>query len=195
MENQSQPIGERTSLGIENNKLGIWTLLGSEAVFFSVLITTYVVMRGRSVSGPEPQAVLNVTLTAINTFILICSSLAMVTALAAIQRGEVAKLRGWLIATMALGLVFLGGQAYEFTSLANQGLSLKSNIFGSTFFTLTGFHGAHVAVGIIWIGFVLTKAFRGNITRENHLPVELIGLYWHFVDLVWILIFTVVYLI
>jgi len=195
MENQSQPIGERTSLGIENDKLGVWTLLGSEAVFFAVLITTYVVMRGRSVSGPEPQAVLNVTLTAINTFVLLCSSLSMVTALAAIQRGEVAKLRGWLIVTMVLGLAFLGAQAYEFNSLFNHGLSLKSNVFGSTFFTLTGFHGAHVAVGIIWIGFVLVKAFRGNITREKHLPVELVGLYWHFVDLVWILIFTVVYLI
>ena len=195
MENQSQPIGERTSLGIENNKLGVWTLLGSEAVFFAVLITTYVVMRGRSVSGPEPHAILNVTLTAVNTFVLLCSSLSMVTALAAIQRGEVAKLRRWLIVTMALGLAFLGGQVFEFTSLFNQGLSLKSNIFGSTFFTLTGFHGAHVAVGIIWIGFVLTKAFRGNITHKNYLPVELVGLYWHFVDLVWILIFTVVYLI
>jgi heme/copper-type cytochrome/quinol oxidase subunit 3 len=195
MENQSQPNGERTSLGIENNKLGIWTLLGSEAVFFSVLITTYVVMRGRNVSGPEPHAVLNVTLTAVNTFVLICSSLAMVTALASIQRGDVAKLRRWLIVTMALGLAFLGGQVFEFISLFNHGLSLKSNIFGSTFFTLTGFHGAHVAVGIIWIGFVLVKAFRGNITLQNHLPVELVGLYWHFVDLVWILIFTVVYLI
>ena len=119
----------------------------------------------------------------------------MVSALAAIQRGEAKKLSRWLIATMLLGLVFLGGQATEFTLLGQQGLSLSSNLFGSTFFTLTGFHGAHVAAGIIWIGFVLVRTLRGGITQDNHLGVELVGLYWHFVDLVWILIFTIVYLI
>jgi len=92
-------------------------------------------------------------LTAINTFVLICSSLTMVTALSAIQSGSQKGLVRWLAATMVLGLLFLGGQAFEFTSLANQGLSLSSNLFGGTFFTLTGFHGAHVLIGVIWIGF------------------------------------------
>lgn len=184
-----------SSLGIDNRKLGVWTLLGSEAVFFSALIITYVVMRGRSASGPTPHATLNVSLTAVNTFVLICSSLTMVTALAAIQRGEVRSLRRWLIATMALGLAFLGGQATEFTLLSQQGLSLSSNLFGSTFFTLTGFHGAHVAAGILWIATVLGHTFRRGEPREIPLRVELVGLYWHFVDLVWILIFTIVYLI
>lgn len=186
---------EVPSLGVDNRKLGVWTLLGSEAVFFSALITTYIIMRGRSVTGPYPHATLNVTLTAVNTFVLICSSLTMVTALATIQRGDTARLPRWLIATMLLGLAFLGGQATEFTLLMKQGLSLHSNLFGSTFFTLTGFHGAHVAVGVIWIGFVLVRALRGGVTPKNHLGVELVGLYWHFVDLVWILIFTIVYLI
>jgi cytochrome c oxidase subunit 3/cytochrome o ubiquinol oxidase subunit 3 len=94
-----------------------------------------------------------------------------------------------------LGLVFLSGQAYEFNRLFHEGLSLSSNLFGATFFTLTGFHGAHVFVGVIWITFVLARAFRGGITQANHLSVELVGLYWHFVDIVWIIIFTLVYLI
>jgi heme/copper-type cytochrome/quinol oxidase subunit 3 len=186
---------EVPSLGVDNRKLGVWSLLGSEAVFFSALIVTYIVMRGKSVTGPMPQQVLNVPLTAINTFVLICSSLTMVTALASIQRGQTRRLAGWLLATMLLGLTFLSGQAIEFTLLARQGLSLHSNLFGATFFTLTGFHGAHVLAGVIWIGFVLARALRGGVTQDNHLAVELVGLYWHFVDLVWIIIFTVIYLI
>ncbi len=186
---------EVTALGVDNRKLAIWALLGSEAVFFSSLIVTYLVMRGRSVSGPTPREALNVPLTAVNTFVLICSSLTMVTALAAIQRGDTRGLRRWLITTALLGLAFLSGQATEFTLLSREGLSLSSNLFGATFFTLTGFHGAHVFAGVIWISFVLARAFRGGVTQENHMAVELVGLYWHFVDLVWIIIFTVVYLI
>jgi len=186
---------ETTSMGVDNRKLGVWVWLGSEAVFFSALIIVYIVMRNRSISGPYPREALNVTLTALNTFILICSSLTMVTALSAIQSGSQRGLVRWLVATMALGLAFLAGQAFEFTSLANQGLSLSSNLFGGTFFTLTGFHGAHVLIGVIWIGFVVARARRGGYTQSNHLMVELTGLYWHFVDLVWIIIFTLVYLI
>lgn len=189
------PSSEISSLGVDNQKLGVWALLASEAVFFSGLIITYIVMRGRSVSGPLPHEALDVPLTAVNTFVLICSSLTMVTALAAIQRGDMRRLRYWLIATALLGLAFLSGQAFEFTKLFHQGLSLSSNLFGATFFTLTGFHGAHVLAGVIWISFVLTRAFRGGVTQDNHIAVELVGLYWHFVDLVWIIIFTVVYLI
>lgn len=193
--NEIKQNTSETTLSIDNNKLGIWVLLGSEAVFFSALIVTYIVNRGRSISGPLPSQVLDVPLTAVNTFVLICSSLTMVTALASIQRGEDRRLRFWLVATMLLGSAFLGGQATEFTLLAQHGLSLSSNLFGATFFTLTGFHGAHVLAGVIWIGFVLVRALRGAISRENHIPVELVGLYWHFVDLVWIIIFTIVYLI
>jgi heme/copper-type cytochrome/quinol oxidase subunit 3 len=180
---------------VDSRKMAIWTLIGSEVVFFASLITTYIVMRNRSVVGPYPVQALDIPLTAFNTFVLICSSLTMVTALANIEDGHVGKMRRWLIATAALGVLFLGGQATEFTMLAHQGLSLSQNLFGGTFFTLTGFHGAHVLVGIIWITFVVVRAFRGGVTQENHMAVELVGLYWHFVDLVWIIIFTVVYLI
>ncbi len=186
---------EVPSLGLDNRKLGIWTFLGSEVMFFSSLIVVYMVMRGRSVGGPLPGDVLDIPLTAVNTFVLICSSMTMVTALAAIQRGNVRAMRMWLVATAALGLVFLSGQAFEFHKLYSEGLSLSSNLFGATFFTLTGFHGMHVFVGVLWITFVLARAFRGGVTESNHLAVELVGLYWHFVDIVWIIIFTLVYLI
>ena len=182
------------SLGVDNQKLGIWALIGSEAVFFSALIVTYIVLRGRSITGPLPHEILDVPLTAVNTFVLICSSLTMVSALAAIRAGVVRRLRFLLVATMVLGLVFLSGQAFEFSSLASHGLSLSVNLFGASFFTLTGFHGAHVLAGVIWIGFVLARSLRGGITQEKHASVELVGLYWHFVDLVWIIIFTIVYL-
>jgi heme/copper-type cytochrome/quinol oxidase subunit 3 len=185
---------KETYLGIDNQKLGVWALIGSEAVFFSALIVTYVVLRGRSIAGPLPKQALDIPLTAVNTFVLICSSLTMVSALAAINAGSVRRMRLLLGATMLLGLIFLGGQVTEFTLLANQGLSLSVNLFGASFFTLTGFHGAHVTAGVIWIGFVLARSLRGGITREKHASVELVGLYWHFVDLIWIIIFTIVYL-
>jgi heme/copper-type cytochrome/quinol oxidase subunit 3 len=164
-------------------------------MFFTGLIVTYMVMRGRSTTGPYPAEVLSVPLVAINTFVLLGSSFTMVTALSAIERGDTRGLRRWLIATAVLGLLFLSGQAFEFISLAREGASLSSNLFGATFFTLTGFHGMHVFVGVIWIVFVLARAFRGGVTQENHLAVELVGLYWHFVDIVWIIIFTIVYLL
>lgn len=185
----------RTALGVDSQKLGIWTLIGSEAVFFSALIVTYMINRGHSVSGPLPQNSLDIGLTAFNTFVLLASSLTMVTSLASIEKGNRRGVLTWLIATALLGLTFLGGQAYEFNKLAHEGLSLGSNLFGATFFTLTGFHGAHVFAGVIWITFVVVRAFRGGITQEKHIAVELVGLYWHFVDLVWIIIFTMVYLL
>ncbi len=195
MSQESIALTEKPSMGVDNRKLGVWIWLGSEAVFFSSLIVVYIVMRNRSITGPFPHEALNVTLTAVNTFILICSSLTMVTALSAIQNGNRVGLWRWLVATMALGTAFLTGQANEFTSLGNMGLSLSSNLFGGTFFTLTGFHGAHVLVGIIWIGFVVARALHDGYTQTNHMMVEVVGLYWHFVDLIWIIIFTIVYLI
>lgn len=179
---------------VDNQKTGIWLLLGSEAVFFSALIVTYIVFHGQG-GAPSPHSMLNIPLTAVNTFVLICSSMTMVTALSAIESGSVRGMTGWLVATAVLGTAFLSGQAYEFNRLFHEGLSLSSNLFGSTFFTLTGFHGAHVAAGVIWIVFVLFKARGGKLTQEHHEAVELVGLYWHFVDVVWILIFTIVYLL
>jgi cytochrome c oxidase subunit III len=184
-----------TSTGLDHKKMAIWAFLGSECIFFGSLISTYLVYKGRSVSGPTPHEILNIPFTSGSTFVLLMSSLAMVLALAAVQRGDMKWGRVWLATTAGLGLVFLGGQVYEFTSFVHEGLTLRTNLFGSTFFVLTGFHGAHVTVGVIWLLTLLVQAFRGWLTPAKALNVEIAGLYWHFVDVVWIVIFTVVYLI
>jgi heme/copper-type cytochrome/quinol oxidase subunit 3 len=188
-------LESETSTGLNSRKLVFWTFLGSECMFFGSLIATYLVYKGRSVQGPYPDEILNIPLTSVSTFVLLMSSLAMVLALAGIQRGDGRALKIWLAGTAGLGLVFLGIQAYEFTHFYHEGLSLSRNLFGSTFFVLTGFHGTHVAVGVVWLLSLLVLAIRGDLTQADSLDVEIAGLYWHFVDVVWIVIFTVVYLL
>jgi heme/copper-type cytochrome/quinol oxidase subunit 3 len=190
-------MADEPSLGVDHRKLLMWIFLGSEAMFFGSLIATYLLYRGRSVSGlyPGHGFEFNVPYTSVSSFVLLMSSLTMVLALAAVQRGDQRGLRAWLLATALLGLVFVGGQAFEFTSFVGKGVTIDTNLFGSTFFTLTGFHGAHVTIGIIILLSLFVMALRGRITTENSLVVELAGLYWHFVDVVWVLIFTLVYLI
>jgi heme/copper-type cytochrome/quinol oxidase subunit 3 len=184
-----------TSTGLDSRKIGFWTFIGSECLLFGSLISTYLVYKGRSVVGPMPEEILNIPLTSVSTFDLLMSSLAMVLALAAVTRGDRVWSRVWLGTTALLGLVFLGFQAYEFTSFVHEGLTLQTNLFGSTFFVLTGTHGAHVAVGVIWLLTLLVRSFQGKLGPEKAMNVELAGLYWHFVDVVWIVIFTVVYLL
>ncbi len=184
-----------TSTGLDSRKLALWTFLGSECLLFGSLISTYLVYKGRSVTGPTPQEILNIPVTSVSTFDLLMSSLAMVLALAAVTRGDKVWARVWLGTTAALGLVFLGFQAYEFTSFVHEGLTLTGNLFGSTFYVLTGFHGGHVAVGVLWLTTLLVRSLQGKLGPEKALNVEIAGLYWHFVDVVWIVIFTVVYLI
>jgi cytochrome c oxidase subunit 3/cytochrome o ubiquinol oxidase subunit 3 len=123
------------------------------------------------------------------------SSLTMVLALAAIQRGDHRRLRLWLTATALLGTVFIGGQVYEFTSFIHEGLTVRTNLFGSSFFVLTGFHGVHVTLGIMMLLSLVIMSSKGRLGQDKAGVVEIIGLYWHFVDVVWIVIFTVVYLI
>jgi heme/copper-type cytochrome/quinol oxidase subunit 3 len=173
----------------------MWTFLGSECMFFASLISNFQVQRGRSLNPPYPKDVINIPFTSISTFALLMSSLMMVLALAAIQRGDVRGLKIWILATAFLGAVFLGGQFYEFTSFVNHGLKLSTNLFGASFFILTGFHGTHVTIGVIWLISVYYAAARGKITQKDSLSVELAGLYWHFVDIVWVAIFTIVYLL
>jgi cytochrome c oxidase subunit III len=187
---------EHTTLGVDNRKLGVWVFLASEAVFFGALITTYAVSSVRAVQGPYPADVLSLPLVSINTFILIASSLAMVTALSHAQDNDIRGTILWLVATAVLGLAFLGGQAYEFIHLYLDGVTLSRNLFGASFFTLTGTHGLHVLSGVIWIILVIfqLRRFKGRADQAA-MKVELTGLYWHFVDLIWIVIFTIVYLL
>jgi len=184
-----------TSTGLDTWKLGFWTFLGSETLFFGSFISTYLIYAGRNVSGPFPHDILNIPLTSVSTFVLLMSSLAMVLALASVQHGNRRGALTWLMVTALLGLTFLGMQAYEFTHFYHEGLTLSTNLFGSSFFILTGFHGAHVSIGVIWLLILWQQTLAGRIGPEDSLKVEVAGLYWHFVDIVWIVIFTLVYLL
>jgi heme/copper-type cytochrome/quinol oxidase subunit 3 len=188
-------VAHHTSTGLDNRKLGFWMFIGSECLLFGSLISTYLVYHGKSVSGPTPDEILNIPLTSVSTFVLLMSSLGMVLALAAVTRGDRRWTRVWLLVTAGLGATFLGMQAYEFTTFVHEGLTIKTNLFGSTFFVLTGTHGAHVAVGVLWLLTQFVRSLQGKLGPEKAMNVEITGLYWHFVDVVWIVIFTVVYLL
>jgi len=189
---------------VYNVKLGMWVFLLSEVMFFSGLIGAYIILR---FAHPEhwaaPGEVLAVPLTAFNTFMLICSSVTMVKAFAAIEHGDQAGLKKWLLATIVLGAAFVGIQVVEYTKLIEHGFVPIASLYaaeggplyGSTFYTMTGFHGVHVSIGVLCLSFTAFQAFRGRYTEEYYGGVEIIGLYWHFVDLVWIILFTIVYLI
>lgn len=184
-----------TSTGLPHAKLAMWLFLASDCLLFGALISSYVLYRGASLVGPYPNDVFDIPYTSVSSFVLLASSLTMVLALNAIQRGDHGRLRIWLLATAMLGLTFVGGQVYEFTVFAHEGLHLTTNLFSTTFYVLTGFHGTHVAVGILMLLTLLSFSFAGRLPQERAGSVELVGLYWHFVDIVWIVIFTVVYLI
>ncbi len=207
-----------TTTGLDNRKIAIWAFIGSECMLFVSLISTYLIYKGRSRVGPYPhevwhdpatghvyKAILNIPVTSASTFVLLMSSLAMVLALAAVQnKGKPQHTLGdrilgssklWLLVTALLGATFLGFQAFEFTSFVHEGLTIKTNLFGSTFFTLTGFHGAHVTAGVIWLLSLLMIDIKRGLGPDDALNVDIMALYWHFVDVVWIAIFTLIYLI
>lgn len=217
---QEDPHGEHpaTSTGLDNKKIAIWAFIGSECMLFASLISTYLIYKGRSVVGPYPhdaclppacstplKAILNIPVTSASTFVLLMSSLAMVLALAAVETKDQPKhtlserilgsSKLWLWMTAILGVTFLGCQAFEFTSFVHEGLTIRTNLFGSSFFTLTGFHGAHVTAGVIWLLTLLAIDYRRGLGPKDAINVDMAALYWHFVDVVWIAIFTLVYLI
>ena len=193
--------------GISTRKVGMWLFLGSEIFFFSALIGGSLALRAQAgwfyPDWPEPGAILNVQLTAVNTLILVTSSLTMVEALRGFETGNVNRGRALLLATMILGIIFLSIQVSEYRILFfDQHLTPWPNplgptpaTYGTTFYVQTGFHGAHVTAGVLAMGFLTIKAFRGKYSQQNHEAVELVGLYWHFVDVVWIFLFTIAYLI
>jgi cytochrome c oxidase subunit 3 len=184
----------QTNLGTDNRKVAMWTLIGSECFLFGSLIANYMINRNRGLAGPKPTEIFDIDLTTISTFILLMSSVAMVLALHACKLKELRKMQFWLGIVILGGAIFLGFQAYEFTHFVNLGLGLSTNVFGSSFFLLTGCHGAHVAVGVLWMSSLLfTSLRRGDKWFDSEI-IEVGGLYWHFVDVVWILIFTIVYL-
>lgn len=187
-----------TSLGMDHRKLLMWLFLASDCMFFGALIATYMIYRGRSEEmgiGPFPHELIDIPFTSVSAFVLLMSSLTMVLALGSLQQGNIRGSRIWLFATALLGSIFLGGQYFEFTEFYHEGLSLTTNLYGASFFTLTGFHGTHVAIGVLWLLSLLFVSLRGGLKKEDSMTLEVAGLYWHFVDIVWIVIFTLVYLI
>ena len=184
-------------------KLGMWIFLAGDAMSFGALLAGYGALRYSSGDWPVPAQVLGIQLTAFMTFLLICSSVTMVKGLAAIQHGDQAGLKKWLVATILLGAAFVGIQVYEYIHLAHEGFVPMRDLYsaeggplyGATFYTMTGFHGTHVTIGVLCLIFTAIKAFRGKYTEMDYGGVEIMGLYWHFVDLVWIILFTIVYLI
>ena len=206
--------GHYTTTGLDNRKIAIWAFIGSECMLFTSLISTYLIYKGRSLVGPFPheiyrdpstghvmKPILNIPVTSASTFVLLMSSLCMVLAHNAVvnadnpQRARWNSSKLWLFMTALLGATFLGFQAYEFTSFVHEGLTIRTNLFGSSFFTLTGFHGGHVTAGVIWLIALLAIDLKRGLRPSDALAVDLAALYWHFVDVVWIVIFTLVYLI
>lgn len=184
-----------SSTGLSNNKLAMWLFLGSECLLFGGLISTYMLYRGRVITGPRPNAIFDIPFTSVSSFVLLMSSLTMVLAVTSAQRKDDSRTNLWLTVTALLGATFIGGQVYEFTTFYREGLGFTTSLFGSSFYSLTGFHGVHVSLGIILLLSLVGMIKKNKITGDKAEVVELIGLYWHFVDIVWIVIFTLVYLI
>lgn len=209
-----------TATGLPSRKLAVWLFLGSEILFFSALIFSYIVLRMTSplptAADPNPvgmwptpheiQHILNIPLTALNTFLLIVSSVSVVMGLDAIQKGNKKALTRWLGVTLVLGITFLSIQGYEYFKLNHHGLWFNSIpkeladqgrnvLMGTTFYAMTGFHGMHVFAGVVMLLIFFVKSALGLYTQQDHEGIELFGLYWHFVDLVWIILFTIVYLL
>ena len=196
LDHDSAPAHEEhhTSLPVNNRKLAIWTFIGSECLFFASLITTFVIYRDSHAKGPGPKDVFGVPLVTSGTAVLLFSSFFVVMALNGAQQGNRKKLLTWLSLTVLCGMFFVGMQVYEFTHFVHEGMGYTTNLFASSFFTLTGFHGTHVAIGTLWLGTLLKDAYKGRIPPAKALNLEIAALYWHFVDVVWIIIFPVVYL-
>ena len=185
-----------TNTGIPNAKLGIWSFLASEIMLFGGLISAYVILRsGSAHMVVPPRSMMGVPLATFNTFALITSSVTMVLALAAIQEGNVARFQRWILCTMGGGLIFLCVKAYEYHHKWEEGITISSNLFGSFYYTLTGLHVLHVTGGLILMGYILVAGSRGKFTPDSHDRVECAGLYWHFVDLVWVILFPILYLL
>lgn len=187
--------GHHSSTGLSNNKLAMWLFLGSECLLFGGLISTYMLYRGRVLNGPQPSQIYDIPFTSVSSFVLLMSSLSMVLAVTSAQRKDDSKTNLWLLITALLGATFVGGQVYEFTTFYREGLGFSTSLFSSSFYSLTGFHGVHVSIGVIMLMSLRAIIKKNKITGDKSEVVELIGLYWHFVDVVWIIIFTLVYLI
>ena len=186
---------ETTCTGIPSAKLGMWLFLASEVMFFTGLLGAYIVLRAGLPTWPHPGEELKIQLAALNTFILLSSSMTMAVSVAAVHRADRAKAQLFLMLTILLGTAFLGVKGYEYSLKFAHGHFPGTGIFWDCYFTLTGLHGLHVLAGIIANLWVLSLTFRPDFLKQRGHLVEISGLYWHFVDVVWIFLFPLVYLI
>ncbi|MBI4051449.1 MAG: heme-copper oxidase subunit III [Elusimicrobia bacterium] len=187
---------EETATGIPSGKLGIWMFLASEVMLFGAFISSYVILRTGSPLFEIPlREMLGIPLATLNTFILITSSVTMVLALDSIQKNNQKGLVGFLAATVVLGFAFLGIKAFEYHHKWAEGITLSSGLFGSFYYTLTGLHALHVIGGILFNLYILRNGMKGIYSNDHHERVEYAGLYWHFVDLVWVILFPILYLL
>ena len=192
--NSASAVSFPTATGIPNGKLGMWLFLASEVMFFTGLIGAYVVLRSAP-GWPGAEGHLSVPIGTTNTLILIGSSVTIVLALAASVHERIRAVRGWLLLTMLLGSLFLCIKGYEYSAKFSHHIFPSTNVFWSCYFALTGFHALHVLGGIVFNGFVLTRTASDAVWRDQRHRLELAGLYWHFVDIVWIFLFPLLYLI
>ena len=190
--------GSTLNLGIRNGKLAMWLFLASEVMFFTGLIGAYIILRaGQNTWGDptSPEYPLNIPLTAANTFLLICSSVTLVWGLQAFQQGDQFKGKMGLLLTTIFGAMFVGVQVYEYIELVHHGMTPDKDIMASCFYVMTSFHGLHVLLGVVALAVLTVRGFMGCYGPKSYQQIEYTGLYWHFVDLVWIILFAIVYLI
>jgi len=195
MERSIRPQLESPLLDIPTGKFGMWVFLISEIMFFTGLIGSYIVLRLGSSNWPQPGAVLNTPLLGLNTLVLLSSSLTMAMALNAIQQGKPAALKRYLLLTALLGSAFLIIKGCDYAHMWHRGFTMSSSLFGSCYYLLTGFHGLHVLSGVILILYLLAAASRGAFSASEHGRVEYSGLYWHFIDIVWMILFAILCLV
>ncbi|NIK79572.1 heme/copper-type cytochrome/quinol oxidase subunit 3 [Paenibacillus castaneae] len=185
---------EKATLEGRNKILGFWLFLGGETVLFGTLFSAFLALRHQVLDGPTADELFDLPLVALATALLLTSSLTSVFAIHALHTNKVKALISWLIVTVVLGLAFLGLEIYEFTHYIHEGHGFTTSAFSSSFYTLVGFHGAHVAFGIVWISLIIMQLMRKGLTVVTAPKTYIAGLYWHFIDVVWVFIFTVVYL-
>ena len=195
VEQRNDPQFGSASIG----KLAMWIFLVTDAMSFSGFLLAYGVLRS-TMNWPVPSDHLGINLSGFATFILICSSVSMVLSIDSCKNKDRKGMLNWLLVTITGGVIFLGIQVYEYSHLVHMGITLTkfvhgNNLFGSTFYIITGFHGLHVLTGVIYLICEYRFALSGRYDNGNYDRLEILGLFWHFVDLVWILVFTFIYLL
>lgn len=187
---------EKATLEGRNKVLAFWLFLGGEAVLFGTLFATFLALRGQTNEGPSANELFHLPLVGAATFLLLVSSLTSVFAIQAMHRNQPVVLRNWLLITVALGVAFLGLEIYEFSVyIRHESFGMTTSAFSSAFYTLVGFHGAHVAFGIVWIAVLIGQLSYKGLTVVTAPKIYVSAMYWHFIDVVWVFIFTVVYLL